>query len=854
MNNWSTKSALTNKELDIMTQISSLFNQANKQNINHSQNINSEKQSHNDFRDQKQNNHKIDQNKLPVNKQGNDANKPLQFSETLNQSQQLLQNQDKLATETLTLISKIESNKGQVLANTRDFQLSCMSILKRERMLTKVVREIEKNMQCYKDYEECTRILQYAHQQLLDQPRELIQVLRKIEKGLDFFKQNWQFKKADVFQRRFESLRETALEKVNLKILKIMRDANAENNLKVVSTQIFEKATKFEDLDVKNIIYCESKQQPISSQNQFQNLHQEVLPSFDILKLLITSVEESASIHKQNFEFCEKIYEEYFDHRLYLIEQYSDCVGRIIVETIPIKSLFQYMVKFMELFTNLFQMEQEYFMRQFSNKERFNQFRKENEYDLINKKLRPYIIYSNDVINLCDAIDLLQDPLIANKIHIDTNLRLFSDLQERLLLISHYSLNETFQQQNISVLLQKFKQNQGTLIVKEDIPFTFIQKLLEILHKLQSRIKPDIYRGLLLETMQRIYSEFIERILNYESTNKQEVMEVLLLAHANIIFIMKELQILGISFDELQRNRSSPNARLQNSQDRLSNPNSQEIINSQLQEIQSTTPDTPQEDTEIMDDEIDLDKTKQNLWQLLTFTTNTQQYESLFHFIDDSIPTLKKKQQKDMLEQLQQRLYLIQQRISKCFIKDTFSSIDVLHQKLKSDKEGPKSMTDYEKQLIFTMKYDGVDDEKVQQKYSAFLTENIRELYLQCLSSLAEKYQNFSSKTALIIECLSTTNIASTPKKQQELQNSHSPLREIEELSSSPNHQTNLNGQLTEIYNQIQSELRLKSLNHLQKFYTILSNHYNKGRYEEIRLKSFQEVNQEVFGELASQL
>lgn len=58
--------------------------------------------------------------------------------------------------------------------------------------------------------------------------------MNKIEKGLEFFKENWEFKKADVFQRRFESLRETALEKVNLKILKIMRDANAENNLKVV--------------------------------------------------------------------------------------------------------------------------------------------------------------------------------------------------------------------------------------------------------------------------------------------------------------------------------------------------------------------------------------------------------------------------------------------------------------------------------------------------------------------------------------------------------------------------------------------------------------------------------------------
>jgi hypothetical protein len=36
-----------------------------------------------------------------------------------------------------------------------------MSILKRERMLTKTVREIEKGLQPYKDYEECNLVLNH---------------------------------------------------------------------------------------------------------------------------------------------------------------------------------------------------------------------------------------------------------------------------------------------------------------------------------------------------------------------------------------------------------------------------------------------------------------------------------------------------------------------------------------------------------------------------------------------------------------------------------------------------------------------------------------------------------------------
>ena len=68
--------------------------------------------------------------------------------------------------ETTQLITKIDFNKGIVMASTKDFQESCVSILKKEQMLTKVVREIEKNLQLYKDYEECTRIINTS--QILD--------------------------------------------------------------------------------------------------------------------------------------------------------------------------------------------------------------------------------------------------------------------------------------------------------------------------------------------------------------------------------------------------------------------------------------------------------------------------------------------------------------------------------------------------------------------------------------------------------------------------------------------------------------------------------------------------------------
>ena len=106
------------------------------------------------------------------------------------------------------------------------------------------------------------------------------------------------------------------------------------------------------------------------------------------------------------YNFCEKIYDEYFDHRLYLMEQYLDSVGRII-EDMGVVKVFAFMVKYLEKFTFLMNLEHEYYMRSFSNQERFDQFRKENEYDLIFKKIRPFIISCPDFGILCNAIDVL---------------------------------------------------------------------------------------------------------------------------------------------------------------------------------------------------------------------------------------------------------------------------------------------------------------------------------------------------------------------------------------------------------------------------------------------------------------
>lgn len=218
--------------------------------------------------------------------------------------------QEKLVEENKSLLTKIDYNKGIVVASTKDFQESCVSILKREQMLTRVVREIEKNLQHFKDYEECSRIV--SHPQIMEQPKEMISVMSKIQKGIEFFREHLDFKKADVQLKKFENLRQTVLEsKIYIKITKILRDANSECNLRVVQSNILESAKRLEDIDISHLIYAKQISKTLEQFDTCKQLMSTLLPEFQI--------------------FCEqRIYQEYFDNRMYLMEQYLDSVTRIL--------------------------------------------------------------------------------------------------------------------------------------------------------------------------------------------------------------------------------------------------------------------------------------------------------------------------------------------------------------------------------------------------------------------------------------------------------------------------------------------------------------------------------------------
>lgn len=108
-------------------------------------------------------------------------------------------------------------------------------------MLSRVVNEIERYLSHYQAYEDLQRTLQ-QNDQLTNE--ELVACIEKIERGIDFFREHFDFKKAELYLKRFEALRGQVLSgQVYVRLAKMMREMNTECYLRVgASTCPFETA------------------------------------------------------------------------------------------------------------------------------------------------------------------------------------------------------------------------------------------------------------------------------------------------------------------------------------------------------------------------------------------------------------------------------------------------------------------------------------------------------------------------------------------------------------------------------------------------------------------------------------
>jgi hypothetical protein len=128
----------------------------------------------------------------------------------------------------------------------------------------------------------------------------------------------------------------------------------------------------------------------LTQQNVIGNLH-------EILKLFAEfgHITEYAEVRSQ-------IFEEYFmDHRMYLLELYLNAITKIFeLDEIP---AYEFVDKFMTKYLAMMTREKQYFidLMGIDNIVKFENFRRENEFDLLSKRVRPWIVGCTDFKDLC---------------------------------------------------------------------------------------------------------------------------------------------------------------------------------------------------------------------------------------------------------------------------------------------------------------------------------------------------------------------------------------------------------------------------------------------------------------------
>jgi hypothetical protein len=153
-----------------------------------------------------------------------------------------------------------------------------------------------------------------------------------IQQGIDFFTANHLYRRADLYRQRFVYLRQQTLQMLTTQILKQLREANSQNNLRA------NQLTKQMQQDIKHKVFVMPRD-PKSLQVLLKCLH-------DRCNVLEYS-------HQRN-----QIYAEYFDNRKYLLEQYLDGISFTYNAKVRVH---EFLAAFLAKFNDIMQMESDYF-------------------------------------------------------------------------------------------------------------------------------------------------------------------------------------------------------------------------------------------------------------------------------------------------------------------------------------------------------------------------------------------------------------------------------------------------------------------------------------------------------------
>ena len=371
------------------------------------------------------------------------------LSNLISQLTESLATQESLALQNLRTVGDMEKHKGTLMASTKDFQQTCLVVFSKQQLLRNVIAEIERHQDFYKLHEVCQQKLNNAT--LMESSEELARVTTQVQQGIDFFTANANYRRADLYRQRFVYQRQQALQMVQIKILKNLREANTQNTLRVNQLRAEQQT------EVRDRIYVLPRNCADVQDLSFLLHVNKRIPEFHMLH--------------------SNIFAEYFDNRKYLLNQYFDGLCFKFNALSAIK-LDQIMAEFIVKYLNVLEHEEDYFKAQFSTADiqKFDIFIEQS--DFLRERLSPYISKAVDFSEIAKSIDI---------VHKNGLKELEAELQDKLLSVVYMRIRNVLSKPSGPV---------------DEYPLQFVDSIRLIIYdELEGRLRPDIFKGVVLEVV-----------------------------------------------------------------------------------------------------------------------------------------------------------------------------------------------------------------------------------------------------------------------------------------------------------------------------------------------------------------
>ena len=193
----------------------------------------------------------------------------------------------------LSILGDLKAGFNSVSTQTASFQSQCDNLVKEEEALSRYADKLSEGLQPFEHLEPISRQLNIPGADLVTKP-DFIQSLKRMDGGLTYFRNNADFKDAELYEMRFRQCMTRALTLVRVYFV---------NSLKLIANDINQRISA----------------KAMNETTQSALLYAKFRSSAEPLKKIVKEIEQRSYNHDEYTALLNECYQAYFGIRLRLI-------------------------------------------------------------------------------------------------------------------------------------------------------------------------------------------------------------------------------------------------------------------------------------------------------------------------------------------------------------------------------------------------------------------------------------------------------------------------------------------------------------------------------------------------------